>query len=210
MPSFGIIQFVTNFLRVPERMEWIGLDVGCGTHLGVLAEYGLSIEKITKFENKEYPIQKYIEGNVYDIPLPDNSFDYVVSSNLFEHLEDLQTAIREVARVAKHVVITQVPRYTIKLEEVTPCTKLDHYYLCHHPELWEPLGLNEDNVIYAGRIPPKFGENELEAPHCQWFPEPHVLTKVFEDSGLFTNVEVVVNPRSCGELIATTWLETLK
>ena len=184
--------------------------MGCGGHLGVLAEYGLSLEKRTVFQNMDYPIQNYTEGNVYDMPFDDNSFDYIVSSNLFEHLEDLETAMREVARVARYVVITQVPRYTLKLEEVTPCTKLDHYYLCHHPELWEGLGLTEEDIIYAGRTIPKFGDNRLESPHCQWFPEPHVLTKVFEDSGLFTEVEVTVNPGSCGELIATAWLETFK
>ena len=45
----------------------------------------------------------------FPLPFADNSFDIVVSSEVLEHVPDYKTAIAEIARVCKHLVIVTVP-----------------------------------------------------------------------------------------------------
>ncbi|MEH1888683.1 MAG: methyltransferase domain-containing protein [Nostoc sp.] len=43
----------------------------------------------------------FLEGNIYALPFPDNSFDAIFSHALFEHLQEPAQALRELWRVLK-------------------------------------------------------------------------------------------------------------
>lgn len=59
-----------------------------------------------------------IEGDGCDIPLADNSFDYVVSSDVFEHIKPSRRAafLKENLRVARLAVILAAPFYSKETE----------------------------------------------------------------------------------------------
>jgi ubiquinone/menaquinone biosynthesis C-methylase UbiE len=203
MPSSYFINRLTEFLI--NKKDWVGLDIGCGSHLGVLAEYGMDAAPADEwtFSNPEYPRDKFTRADIYDMPYEDNSVDYIVSAHVFEHLEHSQKAISEMARVASKCVISNIPRYTLDLAKVTGCVILDKYYLVNHKELWADLGLTETNVIWQPGATSFWG---YEAPHCQWFPDPEDAAQPFIDSGLFRKVDSEVCPHNCGESNVYAWL----
>lgn len=205
MPSSYFIKRLAEFLQ--HKQQWVGLDVGCGSHLGVLAEYGMDAAPADEreFTNPDYPREKFTRANIYDIPFEENSFDYVVSAHVFEHLEDSEKAISEMARVASKCVIINVPRYTLNPDKVTGCIAIDHYYLSNHPELLEEYGVNPEKMIWQPGATNFYGE--FDAPHCQWFPNPEDAAQPFIDSGLFRKVDYEVCPDNCGESNVFAWLK---
>lgn len=110
------------------------LDVGCGRgfYLKMISHYqfikeihGVDIEKkylkiAKKINNDDRVLIK--ENSVYSLPYPDNFFDFIICSEVLEHLRNDIKALKEIKRVLKpkgHLVIT-VPNY-------------------HFPFLWDPL-----------------------------------------------------------------------
>ncbi|KAF4649745.1 Hexaprenyldihydroxybenzoate methyltransferase, mitochondrial, partial [Perkinsus olseni] len=97
--------------KVPSNGRY--LDVGCGG--GLLTEemastYGYNITGIDISEASLQQARQHInnlsnlsfeKGTIYSIPFPDNSFDGVIVSDVFEHLLDLRKAATEVYRVLK-------------------------------------------------------------------------------------------------------------
>jgi SAM-dependent methyltransferase len=82
------------------------LEIGCGT--GTLArqllEFGNTVTALDISEVAIAQLPKEITGIVStlpDIPLPDNSFDVVVATEILEHIDDDQGCIREVVRVLR-------------------------------------------------------------------------------------------------------------
>lgn len=196
MPSYYCIKEFTKFLST--RQDWVGLDVGCGEHFGVLAEYGLDAAPIKKCVIPDYPMEKFTQGDIFDMPFEDNSFDYVVSAHTIEHLKDGVSAVKEMARVAKLMVIANVPRYTRHKSEVKGCVSLDFYHFSHFPENMAEFGLtrndfpvwSEGATVFAG----------YEAPHVAWYPEPEDLKELFKATDCFDEIRVEVCPDNCGEL----------
>ena len=50
-----------------------------------------------------------VAGDATNLQFPDNSFDCVICAEVLEHIPDVSTACREIARVAKHDIIIGVP-----------------------------------------------------------------------------------------------------
>ncbi|OGK15191.1 hypothetical protein A2690_00230 [Candidatus Roizmanbacteria bacterium RIFCSPHIGHO2_01_FULL_39_12b] len=90
------------------------LDVGCGrgfyVRLFSLLEFPKKIVGVD--QNKIYLNKagcdlkndkrvRLMQGSIYHLPFDDNSFDTVVASEIFEHLNNPQTAIEECSRVLK-------------------------------------------------------------------------------------------------------------
>jgi 2-polyprenyl-3-methyl-5-hydroxy-6-metoxy-1,4-benzoquinol methylase len=89
------------------------LDVGCG--IGELTEmiagrryktYALDLgfDSIRRASAKFRKINinvPFVQGDVYRLPFQDSSFDAVVASEIIEHLDRPQDAIREIARVVR-------------------------------------------------------------------------------------------------------------
>ncbi len=94
------------------------LDAGCGEGFGTgfLADRmpGTTVEGIDVSPGAiAYATERFGErveyqvGSVYELPYPDDSFDLVLCSEVLEHLDRPEDAVRECARVArKHVLLT--------------------------------------------------------------------------------------------------------
>lgn len=65
---------------------------------------------IPKELKKRYPKINWRPANIEKLPFKDNSFDTVITTHTLEHVQDLQSAISEVRRVAKQRLIVVVPR----------------------------------------------------------------------------------------------------
>ena len=85
------------------------LDVGCGDGqiARALAAHGCAVVGVDPTErNLEVARERgggpeYIKGEAADLPFDDASFDAVVACLVFEHIDDLDGAIAEVARVLR-------------------------------------------------------------------------------------------------------------
>lgn len=111
------------------------LDAGCGDgiHLKELSRIGnvfgidLSTERLKRAGGN------VVCADVYFIPFRDKTFEAVYSSEVLEHLEDPQRAVKEMERVLKNkgIVVISVP-YREKIEKVvcTHCKK--SFYLHGH------------------------------------------------------------------------------
>jgi|SRR3989344_966384 len=82
------------------------LDFGCGdgTRLNLLTRKkggtGLDIsEKAIKIAKNNYPNLKFIQSDLEDVPLDDNSFDLVYSAFVLEHLNNPERVIEEALRL---------------------------------------------------------------------------------------------------------------
>jgi len=97
------------------------LDIGFGS--GVYAEYlkemghgvvGIDSEpEFVKQAQKKYPRIEFVLGSVYKLPFKKKEFDTAILFDVLEHVDDMK-ALREVARVAKRVIIT-VPHKNQKI-----------------------------------------------------------------------------------------------
>jgi hypothetical protein len=83
------------------------------------------------FEPPFHPLLKQIKGSALDIPFDNNSFDVVLSVDMFEHLKghDRKKAIHEMMRVAKKKVLIGVPCGKQAHEQDE---ELDQYYVKHY------------------------------------------------------------------------------
>jgi ubiquinone/menaquinone biosynthesis C-methylase UbiE len=82
------------------------LDVGCGTGLITQVLHGditgLDISTWKLERAKRYiPNAKFVEGDAENLPFKDNSFDCIISTDIIEHLERPDLAIKEIKRVLK-------------------------------------------------------------------------------------------------------------
>ena len=101
------------------------LDVGCGD--GVLCSFlkkkgaivtGIDASKeAIKFGKEKVKDVNFIEGSAYELPFEEGSFDYVISTELIEHLsepEKLLTEMKKVWNKTGKVVISTPIKFTDK------------------------------------------------------------------------------------------------
>jgi ubiquinone/menaquinone biosynthesis C-methylase UbiE len=97
------------------------LDAGCGegfvTHYLAQQNPDLAITGLDQREDAVAYAQEHFgdyarfrTGNIYKLPFSDKSFDAVLCSEVLEHLEDTDRAVRELKRVARRYVLVTVPR----------------------------------------------------------------------------------------------------
>ena len=97
------------------------LDAGCGE--GFVVDYlarqnpdleltgvDLSEGAIAYAQDRFGDRGTFRTGSVYELPFPDDAFDAVVCSEVLEHLDDPDRAVRELKRVARSHVLITVPR----------------------------------------------------------------------------------------------------
>jgi ubiquinone/menaquinone biosynthesis C-methylase UbiE len=95
------------------------LDVGCGEGftLNRLKEAGISkklegieyLQAAIDLGKKTYPDIKIIKGTIYELPYEDNAFDLVLCTEVLEHLDKPQDALKELVRVSKKYLVISVP-----------------------------------------------------------------------------------------------------
>jgi 2-polyprenyl-6-hydroxyphenyl methylase / 3-demethylubiquinone-9 3-methyltransferase len=102
--------------ELEDRNEFKVLDVGCGGGLLTepMARLGYSMvgvdmhqgvinaanAHLSQNHTKDINL-KYVQGNAYELPFEDESFDAIVCSDVFEHFHDLNKAVNEMYRVLK-------------------------------------------------------------------------------------------------------------
>lgn len=102
---------IRNYLQNIDAANLYGLDAGCGEgHLlallhrqgviGKVAPVDIDMSKLI-FARNYYPFFDYIKGDVQRLEFSDNTFDYILTTEVFEHLPDPYIAMKEIQRVAK-------------------------------------------------------------------------------------------------------------
>lgn len=81
--------FLVELAKKYEECEIIGIDISCD-------RVGKANEKLGGHANAEAQV-----ASVYDLPFPDNHFDFIYSRFLFEYLEKPELAAKELYRVCK-------------------------------------------------------------------------------------------------------------
>jgi len=95
------------------------LDVGCGEGLVIkklkenndklsITGLDISIENI-KIAKKINDNVKFFQGNIYNLPFEDNSFELIICTEVLEHLKDPERAIMELKRVSNKFCLISVP-----------------------------------------------------------------------------------------------------
>ncbi len=117
-------KLIENFYKTvykilkPLKVDSV-LDVGCGEGI-TLDKFekegiGKSLHGIDysddalKIGKKIYPNLNLKKGDIYDIKEKDNSYDLVMATEVLEHLDDPQKALKELIRVSKRYVLLSVP-----------------------------------------------------------------------------------------------------
>lgn len=108
-------QVLTQIQAIDSR----GLDAGCGEGhlLSYLFDHHLVNDMVAidldqrklDYAQRHYPFCSYQRGNIQKLEFDDNTFDFVLSTEVFEHLPDPAKALEELERVAKpaaHVIIS--------------------------------------------------------------------------------------------------------
>jgi len=76
-------RLLNNFCE--SSWDWIGLDIIPGRNVDIVSD------------------------NPYNYPLEDSSFDVVISSNTLEHVQDMSSWVKELARITKDLVWVVAP-----------------------------------------------------------------------------------------------------
>lgn len=127
--AHAILQYIED--RKPKKV----LDAGCGRgfYTAMLSKYSfikeihgvdISNEYLTQAQKTAGKSSKVFlkQGSIYDLPFPNNHFDTVICSEIFEHLDKDVKAMKEIHRVLKPggILLASVPHQNF-------------------PFLWDPL-----------------------------------------------------------------------
>jgi ubiquinone/menaquinone biosynthesis C-methylase UbiE len=98
-----------DFLKNEDLNGKTLLDGGCGTgwFTKVAIQRGANVtsidisKKLVQITKDKNPTARVIECSILEIPFPDNSFDYVISSDVIEHTPNPLKAAEELIRILK-------------------------------------------------------------------------------------------------------------
>jgi SAM-dependent methyltransferase len=89
--------------EMPPNSHILEIGAGAGWQAEMLSEHGFKVEAID-IKDSRYLQERVWDVQVYDgrhIPFPDASFDIVFSSNVLEHIAQLEALQKEIRRVLK-------------------------------------------------------------------------------------------------------------
>lgn len=138
------------------------IDIGCGDgtfsveifkRMGAAKVTGIEPSdawKLAESKHRDYLGKvSIINGSIYNLPFPDDSFDFAVLRGVLHHLDAPQEGLREVLRVAKNIFILEPNGYNpvIKiLEKVSP------YHRAHNEKSFYPHLIRQWLEKSGGRI----------------------------------------------------------
>jgi ubiquinone/menaquinone biosynthesis C-methylase UbiE len=103
-----------GILRNLKGQKILEVGAGRGYLSNLVSKKGLAVTAcdivIPEKLKERFPQITWKAANIQDLPFKDNSFDTVITTHTLEHVQDLQSAIAEVRRVAKKRLIVVVPR----------------------------------------------------------------------------------------------------
>lgn len=110
-----------NYLRsLVKNIQGKVLIIGCGSQddMSIVNDecegVGIDISEETVKKSKErYPRFEYFVADATNLPFPENSFDYVICSEVIEHIPEDEKALSEVKRVLKNngIFIVTTPNW---------------------------------------------------------------------------------------------------
>lgn len=110
---------IIELIQENSKDNKVYLDAGCGegfitslvagnipniTIKGL--EYTTEAIKIAREANKDI---EFIQGDIYNIPFEEKSFDFVLCTEVLEHLENPREALDELDRISKNGILITVP-----------------------------------------------------------------------------------------------------
>ncbi|WP_113639504.1 class I SAM-dependent methyltransferase [Nubsella zeaxanthinifaciens] len=139
-------QNIINVCKSMKPQKVLEVGAGDGSILHFLDQYAFApeiyaleiaasgVEKIKERKLKSVKEVQVFDG--YTIPYPDDSFDLIILAHVLEHVEHERLLIRELKRVAKHLVI-EVPRdYKFGVDE-----RINHFLAYGHINMYTPTSL---------------------------------------------------------------------
>lgn len=153
------------YIKAAELVSGNLLEIGCGTGRGVavLAPSVTHYTGVDKNEplmsklSQEYPNFKFIDMFLPPLKnLPDNHFDYIVTFQVIEHIEDDDFFIREAYRVLKpggKLLLTTVnKKYSLSVNpwhvREYSATELKNLILKHFPSI-DTQGVHGNEKVWA-------------------------------------------------------------
>lgn len=159
-PSFSA-RAESIFETVEEKIPKIILDAGCGRgfYVQALSFYAFPTEIHGIDLNAKYVAKarktcldkrvKIKKGSLYALPYPDNYFDFIICSEILEHLEDDSAGLLELKRVLKKTgtLIVTVPHHNFPFFWDPLNWILMHLFNTHTPkDMWWLSGVWADHV----------------------------------------------------------------
>lgn len=120
LQRFLIRAFLNALTKEAEKLNPESvLDAGCGEGftLEKLREHGVGgtlvgidvQQQAIEHGRQIHPNLSLQQGSIYELPFKNEEFDLTICSEVLEHLDDPERALRELARVTKKYTIITVP-----------------------------------------------------------------------------------------------------
>lgn len=129
------VKSILDSLRTEKKRQFKILDVG--GHKGRTADF-LQLDDVTVLDVFDVEEEGYIKGTALDMPFKDESFDFVVSYDVLEHIpgNDRNKFVEECGRVAKRGLIICAP-HNSEANVSAESSLNDYFYRLHHkPHPW--------------------------------------------------------------------------
>lgn len=201
---YGIVaQKIKELAKSKGQGQITILDIG-GYKGEIHRFFNKTDASITVLDLYESNDKNYVKGSALDMPFKDNSFDYVVSFEVFEHIPriDRTKYVEEAMRVSKGTFILTAPfsgdnDQVLKSEEyVNSLWKSmhgeDHRWLQEHIVYKTPKEKELEDILTDKKLDyKKIGNNDLILWNMML--SFNYLTTLFRDSGLNPEVQSFYN-----------------
>ena len=117
----SLLRKIRDMLKKINSLSLIGLDVGSGEGhmisclynegvIGDMVMIDLDQERL-EYAKTHYSFCEYLRTDVNKLPFRANIFDYIIATEILEHLPDPINAMKEIRRISKNnsYIITSVP-----------------------------------------------------------------------------------------------------
>ena len=82
--------------QIEKNPDWKILDIGCGYTAHKKAKVICDVQNLSEF----YKDRKFVKLNDKKLPFDDKEFDFVITSHVIEHVEDVIFFIKELQRIS--------------------------------------------------------------------------------------------------------------